>query len=80
MKKIKVKLCKLLIASLAFVSVIGTVPVMATTEVTKVTEYVEIMPFADIIQRHFATFDGVLHFRDWNATRGRWMNDWTPVW
>lgn len=80
----KVKLKKLLITGLVAFSIVGTGTVTAMAAPVPVmpvegSNYIGIEPFADQFQTVFATIDGVLHYRVWNATRGRWETGWRPV-
>ena len=63
-----------------------TVPVLATdfavTEpVNLVTEqgYEEITPFHEVTKIYIRTYGGVLQFRIWGVTSGRWLTPWLPV-
>ena len=80
----KVKLRKLLVAGLVAFSILGagTIPAMAAPAPVIPLEnnsYVGIEPFADVLQTVFGRIDGVLYYRIWNATRGRWETDWRRV-
>ena len=86
MKKSVVMCLLVLVMALSF-----TVPVMAISaagaEVVDVTaDYVDadcveadegITPFNEQTQFFFRTYGGVLQFRIWSVTNGRWLNDWT---
>ena len=78
------KLKRLLVAGLVAFSILGAgaVPAMAAPASVIPVEsssYVGIEPYADVHQTVFARFDGVLYYRIWNATRGRWETDWRRV-
>ena len=76
---------RLLLAGLVAVSVLGTgaVPVLANTGSDKIAieEAGEISfePYADVLGVYWRSVNGVLQWRIWNYTRGRWESDWTPV-
>lgn len=59
------------------------VPVMAvevTAEAQAVAlEYVAIERFNEPTQIYFRTMNGVLQFRVWGTTSGRWLTDWIPL-
>lgn len=79
----KVKLLKrALIAGLVAVSVLGTgaVPVFANTNTYKAVEangIIDFEPLADVHGVYWRSVNGVLQFRIWNYTRGRWETPWT---
>ena len=76
----KLTVAALIAVFVSSVGAIGAVPVAAATPVKAVeVSEVEFQPFADVLQTHLAWINGVLHFRIWNATRGRWEGSWTPV-
>ena len=75
---------RLLIGGLIAVTTVmaGSIPAMAATEPVKAVESVDPIafePFADVLEWHWRTVNGVLQFRIWNRTRGRWENEWTNV-
>lgn len=39
----------------------------------------EIAPFNEEVQIAFRTYHGVLQWRLWSVTRGRWITEWTNV-
>ena len=64
------------------------VPVMATeavattvvyTPVEQVDPITEIIPFNEQTRIYFRNNGGVLQFRVWSITWGRWITDWTNV-
>lgn len=36
-------------------------------------------PFTEMTQAYFRTYHGVLQFRIWSLTYGRWLTPWTNV-
>ena len=75
---------KLLVTMLVTVSILGTgaLPVLANTGSYKAVEangQVDFEPFADVLGIYFRSVNGVLQYRIWNYTRGRWENNWTNV-
>ena len=66
------------------------VPVMAQTEVAvaeAVYETIEqdaveeqgITPFTEMTRAYFRTYNGVLQFRIWSITNGRWLTYWIDL-
>ena len=49
-------------------------PVDVVTEVEQ-----EVAPFSEMTQIVFRTYGGVLQFRVWSITNGRWLTPWTNV-
>lgn len=41
--------------------------------------YLSVTPRADIIVWKYKSFDGRLHKRKYNQTRGKWIGDWIPT-
>jgi len=41
-----------------------------------VEPFAEITPFAEVTQIVFRTYHGVLQWRVWSVTWGRWITDW----
>ena len=74
---------RLLITAIIAFTVIGggAIPVVAGTYTAPQVknDYIGVKPFADVLQTHFRWLNGVLQYRIWNATRGRWENEWTNV-
>ena len=73
---------KLMICGMIAISTMmaGSGTAVAAAEPVKVlesNEMTEIEARADILELHFRTVNGVLQYRIWNRTRGRWENDWT---
>ena len=79
---------KLIICILICVMALSyTNPVMATnvvvaeslavnTELAETAEQ-EIAPFNEMTRIYVRTYHGVLQFRVWSITNGRWLTDWT---
>ena len=59
------------------------IPVMASEVATAkpiIAEMeVEISPFNEQTRIYFRTYNGVLQFRVWSITNGRWITDWANV-
>ena len=75
---------KLLVTGLLTFTILGSgvTPVMAYQASAKPTSascYDEIVPFADVFRTYTRILNGVLQYRIWNATRGRWETDWRDV-
>ena len=41
--------------------------------------YQEVAPRTEMTRLYFRTYHGVLQFRVWSITNGRWITDWTNV-
>jgi hypothetical protein len=57
-----------------------TVPVTAMATETIVAESIvaeqEIIPFTEMTRVYWRTYNGVLQWRVWSITNGRWMTEW----
>ena len=78
---VKKKLITCLFACIAVF--LFSVPVMATevavVEPANAEAKQEITPFNEMTQIFFRTYGGVLQFRVWSITNGRWITDWIPM-
>ena len=75
---------KLMICGMIAISTMmaGSGTAVAAAKPVKVlesNEMTEVEARTDILELHFRTLNGVLQYRIWNRTRGRWENDWTDV-
>jgi hypothetical protein len=75
---------RLLIAGLIAINIVwsGAIPTIAAEIPVKPVvgiEQYDMEPRADVLLTYWRTVNGVLQFRIWNATRGRWETEWTNV-
>ena len=76
---------KLLVCLLVSVMALSfAVPAMAATitepeSVNAVVDYEGIAPRNEMTRFYWRTYNGILQFRVWSITNGRWINDWTNV-
>ena len=78
MKK-KLFICLLVgMMALAFPISVMAVETVAAKSVYESMEQ-EIVPFNEQIRLYFRNNGGVLQFRVWSITNGRWITEWTDV-
>jgi len=59
------------------------VPVMAAETIAAEPKYAaaeqEAAPRTEMTQIYWRNYQGVLQFRVWSITNGRWLTDWTAI-
>jgi len=58
---------------------IATIEMQEVQEVSIDDGYIGIAPLTEVTTIHFTNFNGVLHFRVWGVTSGRWLTEWQPL-
>jgi len=55
-------------------------PAIATTmPVVSIEQEIEVAPFFEMTRNYLRTYHGVLQFRVWGMTSGRWLTDWADI-
>lgn len=65
--------------SFAVPAMAAGVDVTVAEPVSVEASFVEIQPFNEVTQIVFRTYGGVLQWRVWSVTWGRWITDWMVV-
>ena len=64
--------------TLSFLTPVIASDVSAIVPITAENQESNVVPFNEQTQLVFQWFDGVLYFRVWSLTNGRWLTDWVP--
>ena len=76
----KKKLVACLIASaiaLSFAFPVMAADVAIAEPANTLVEHVEIAPLNEMTRIYLRNYGGILQFRVWSITNGRWITDWT---
>jgi len=76
MMKKKFLIC-LLVSVMALSFAVPTMAVAAPEPINAVVEYEGIAPLNEMTRIYWRTYNGILQFRVWSITNGRWLTNWT---
>ena len=68
----------LMVLSFAIPAMASEIAVKEPVQTYEATEH-EIAPRSEMTRVYWRTYNGVLQFRIWGMTSGRWLTDWTDA-
>lgn len=69
----------LLVGVMAFFVVPALTTTVSAAETMNVAIEQDISPHTEMTRIALRTYNGVLEFRVWSITNGRWLTEWAPI-